>query len=481
MPEQTIKCPQCGTQIPLTDALTGQIEQSIKLKYQAETAERERQVNAKLSELDKQAKSLEAQKQTVDSQVAERVKAERAEIFRLKQALDSQQQEIEQQIAARVKDERGKLAQMKQALENQQSQIEEQIAERLKAEKKTIAEAERKKILDEQAERTMAMQEELAESRRKLSEAGRKELELLKKQQELETAKENMALEVQRQITQERKRIADDAAQKANDDNMLKMREKDDQLANMKRQIDELKRKSEVGSQEAQGEALEHQLQEYLESNFPFDKFDEIKKGVRGADVLQVVHNASGKECGVILWESKNTKDFQKGWVAKLKSDQQDAKADIAVIMSVALPCEVKSFGMYDGVWMTDYKSVLGLATALRQGLIEASRQKAITAGRDGIKDVVYNYITSHEFAMHIRAVVGSYRQMKDDLESEKRSMLRIWNKRDKQISTILENITGMYGSIEGLVGSSKALPTIEALSLEAIGTDEQPCKNENT
>ena len=128
--------------------------------------------------------------------------------------------------------------------------------------------------------------------------------------------------------------------------------------------------------------------------------------------MLQAVHNASGKECGRILWESKNTKDFQKGWTAKLKSDQQEAKADIAVIMTVALPNDIKSFGMYDGVWITDYKSVSGLATALRQGLIEASRQKAITAGRDGIKDVVYNYITSQEFAMHIRAVVGSYIQM---------------------------------------------------------------------
>jgi hypothetical protein len=151
-----------------------------------------------------------------------------------------------------------------------------------------------------------------------------------------------------------------------------------------------------------------------------------------------------------------------------------EARADVAVIMSVALPNDIKNFGMYEGVWVTDYNSVMGLATALRQGLVEVSRQKAVTAGRDGIKDVVYNYVTSQEFALHIRAVVNAYRQMKDDLESEKRSMLRIWNKRDKQISAVLENVTGMYGSIEGIVGASKALPTINALSLDAIGEDEQ-------
>jgi hypothetical protein len=415
MSDQTIKCPECGAEIPLSEALTGQIEQSIKLKYQAETTQKDKQIKEKLDEINKQAKALEQEKQT----------------------------------------------------------IEQQFTEKLKAERKQIAESERKKIFEEQADKTNALIEELAENKKKLSEANRKELELLKKQQELEEAKENIDLEVQRKITEGRKKIAEEAAQKATEDNMLKMREKDDQLAAMKKQIDELKRKSEVGSQEAQGEALEQQLQEYLECSFSYDKFEEVKKGARGADVLQIVYNQSGKECGKILWESKNTKDFQKSWIAKLKSDQQEAKADIAVIMSVALPDEIKSFGLYDDVWITDYKSVIGLATALRQVLIEATKQKAITVGRDSIKDVIYNYITSQEFTLHIQAVVNAYRQMKNDLDSEKRSMLRIWNKRDKQISTILENVTGMYGSIEGIVSSQKALPTIDALSLEIISDDE--------
>jgi hypothetical protein len=185
------------------------------------------------------------------------------------------------------------------------------------------------------------------------------------------------------------------------------------------------------------------------------------------------VHNQNGKECGKILWESKNTKDFQKGWTAKLKGDQQEAKADIAVIMSVALPSDIKNFGMHDGVWITDYKSAIGLATALRQGLIEAARQKIIAIGKDGIKDVVYNYVTSQEFALHIQTIATAYTQMKSDLESEKRSMTKIWNKREKQISLILENVSGMYGSIEGIVGNQKALPTIDVLSLDAIADDE--------
>jgi len=416
MTDQTIKCQKCGAEIPLTQALTGQIEQSIKLKYEADSAAKDKQVQAKLREINQQARELE-----------ERMEA-----------------------------------------------IDEQVAEQVKAKQRVIAEKERKKILVEQAELTKALEEELQEKTKKLHETQKQELELRKQQRQLEQEAKEMKLTVQRQIDEERKKIEEQAGKEAAEKEQLKLREKDDQLAAMKRQIDELKRKAEVGSQEAQGEALEGALQDVLQQTFPFDTFEEVKKGARGADIIQRVHNRTGKECGTILWESKNTKDFQKPWIEKLKKDQQDANASIAVIMSVALPKEIDSFGRYEGVWVSDYDSAMGLATALRQGLIDVARQKAITVGRDSIKDVVYSYITSQEFALHIKAVVNAYRQMQEDLETEKRSMTRIWKKREKQISTVLDNVTGMYGSIEGIVGNQKALPEIETLSLEAIAGEDE-------
>jgi hypothetical protein len=421
MPDQTIKCPKCGTQIPLTEALTGQIEQSIKLRYEAEAAEKAKELDKEKMSLKQKAKELEAKGQAID----------------------------------------------------------EQVAEQLKTERKEIAEAERKKIIAEQSEQTKALEEELAEQKNKVRVANKKELVLLKKQQELEQAKENIELEVQRKITKERKKISDEASRKATEEQQLKMREKDDQLAVMKKQIDELKRKAEVGSQEAQGEALEQVLQEYLERTFAYDRFQEVKKGAKGADILQIVHNPAGKECGKILWESKNTKEFQKTWIEKLKKDQQQANADIAVIMSVALPAGIDSFDIYDGVWVTDYKSLKGLATALRQGLIEVARQKLITTGQDSIKDLLYQYITGQEFIMRIRAVVEAFQRMNDELAKEKRSMTRIWSSREKQITTVIENVAGIHGSIEGLVGSQKALPEIETLSLESIAEEEEYVDNE--
>ncbi len=414
MPDQTIKCPKCGAD--LTEALTGQIEQVVKAKYEAEATAKEKDYQAKLKKIQQQAKVLEAKGEAID----------------------------------------------------------EQVAEQLKTERKEIAEAERKKIIAEQSEQTRALQEELEEKNKKISEANRKELEFLKRQRELEEKGEQLELEVERKLSEERKKISEQASKKAIEEQQLKMREKDDQLAAMKKQIDELKRKAEVGSQEAQGEALEEELQELLERTFPYDKFEEIKKGARGADILQVVHNTTGKECGKILWESKNTKDFQKSWIEKLKKDQQQASADIAVIMSIALPKEIDNFGTYESIWITDYKSAIGLATALRQGLIEVARQKLITTGQDSIKDVLYRYITGQEFIMRIRAVVEAFQRMNDELAKEKRAMTKIWNSREKQISTVIENVVGIHGSIEGLVGGQKALPQIETLSLEAIADEEE-------
>lgn len=416
MPDQTIKCPKCGAEIPLTEALTGPIEQSIKLRYEAEATEKAKELEKEKVILQQKAKELEAKGEAID----------------------------------------------------------EQVAEQLKTKRKEIAEAERKKILAEQSEQTKALQEELEEKNKKISEANKKELEFLKKQRELEEKGEQLELEVERKLSEERKKISEEAGKKAAEENMLKMREKDDQLTAMKKQIDELKRKAEVGSQEAQGEALEEELQEYLERSFPYDKFEEVKKGARGADVIHIVHNSTGKECGKILWESKNTKDFQKSWIEKLKKDQQEANADIAVIMSVALPAGIDSFDMYEGVWVTDYKSLKGLATALRQGLIEVARQKVITTGQDSIKDVLYQYITGQEFIMRIRAVVEAFQRMNDELAKEKNAMARIWNSREKQIATVIENVAGIHGSIEGLVGGQKALPEMETLSLESITEEEQ-------
>jgi hypothetical protein len=411
-----IKCPKCGTQIELTEALTSNIEQVISARYEAEFNKKQMQLDSERQQLKHQKKELETQKQSVEDQVASLLKSERAKLT-------------------------------------------EQI---------------KKQVLDSQSQQLQLLQEELQEKRTLLSEANKKEAALLKKQQELEDKSDNIDLEIQRILSEERKKIREDAIKQASEDQSLKLREKEDLIKGMQAQIENLKRRVESASQEAQGEALEGQLQDLLQEAFPYDTFEEVKKGARGADILQTVKNSIGKECGKILWESKNTKDFQKPWIEKLKGDQRDSGADVSVIVTVAMPKEIDTFDLMEEVWVTNYKCVTGLAAALRHGLIQLKRSELVSANKENLKDVIYNYITSQEFALHIKAVVNAYRQMQVDLDSEKRSMQRIWKKREVQIHNVIGNVTDIYATIEGLVGTQKVLPDIEPLSLEAVAMDEE-------
>ena len=326
-------------------------------------------------------------------------------------------------------------------------------------------------ILEALGEEIEALEQELAEKRTQLAEANRKELEFLKKQRELEEKAEALDLEVERKLAAERKKIAEEAGAKATEEQLLKLREKDDKIDSLTKTINDLKRKAEQGSQESQGEALEGALQDLLQQTFPFDRFEEVKKGQRGADILQVVHNPAGKECGKILWESKNAKEFSNKWVEKLKGDQQDAGAEIAVIASVALPKDIRGFALYESIWLTDFASCAGLATALRLALINAAREKALAANQDTLKDVIYKYVTGQEFAMQIRAIADAFIRMKEELDREKRATERMWKSREKQLETVISNIAGIRGSLEGYLGP-KALPPTDQFALDE-GTPE--------
>jgi hypothetical protein len=349
-------------------------------------------------------------------------------------------------------------------------QIEEQVAERVILERKAITEQERVKILAEQAEQNKALQSELEVKSRELAQAKRIELELRKDRQKLEEEKQAFELTVQRKMDEERKQIEEKARKQAGDEQALRVREKDDKIDSLMKQINELQRKAEQGSQEAQGEALEGALLDSLKQAFAFDLFEEVKKGQRGADIVQTVKNNNNKECGKIVWESKHTKAFSGGWIDKLKSDQQEAGADIAVLATITLPREIQNFGPYEGVWVTDFASAMGLAAALRMGLINAAREKVLAANQETAKEWIYRYVAGQEFAMQVRAIADAFVRMKADLDSEKRAMEKIWKSREKQIETVLNNVAGIRGSLECYMG--KALPPMGTLELEGIGED---------
>ncbi len=332
-------------------------------------------------------------------------------------------------------------------------------------ERKNTEEQARKKAEESISVELTDLKTQLVDERNKREALQREELNLRKKQRELEDSKNNLELEMTRKLDEERKKIEELVAQRIVEEHRLKDAEKDKKLSDALKQVDELKRKMEQGSQQTQGEVLELELEALLKKEFAFDDIEPVSKGVRGGDILQVVKTQSGRVCGKILWEIKRTRAWSDSWIQKLKDDQREAKAGIAVLVSEALPQGFHHFRQMDGgVWVTDVPSVVSLAIALRVVLVQVANAREFEMGKKEKMELVYTYLTGPEFKNRVSAIIEAFRAMHEDLESEKRAMQRIWERRAKQIEKVISNTSGMYGDLEGLAGN--ALPSIKILEL---------------
>jgi hypothetical protein len=235
----------------------------------------------------------------------------------------------------------------------------------------------------------------------------------------------------------------------------------------MQKQIEELRRKAEQGSQQLQGEVLELQLEAMLQAKFPHDRIEPVPKGEHGGDILHRVVLPSGVVCGTILWESKRTKNWSDGWLAKLREDQRTAKAEIAVVVSAVLPKGVDTFDHIDGIWVTHPRAILPVALSLRQTLIEVNSARQASEGLQTKTELVYQYLTGPRFRQRVQAIVESFSAMKEDLDKERKVIMKQWAKRDEQIERVMQSTVGMYGDLQGIAG--KTIQEIEGLELKAL------------
>lgn len=380
---------------------------------------------------------------------------------------------ISHDIEKRIKKEHiHEIEEVKSALKKEYEAREEELENKAKLERMAIQEKEKKDAQENVTLELSDLKEQLKEKTVGLEDARKQELELRKKQRELLEKEKNMELEVTRKLDEERQKVLEKASGEFEEKHRLKNAEKDKQLNDMKKQIDELKRKSEQGSQQTQGEVLEIELEDILSASFPHDLIEPVPKGIKGADVLQKVHSHSGQYSGTIVWETKRTKAWSDSWITKLKEDQRRIKGEVAIILTTAMPKDVKSFVHINGVWITDYASMVGLATAIRMGLIEVANTKLAAVGKKGKMEVVYNYLSGAEFKQKVEAIVEAFKDMKDDLEKEKKAFAKIWAKREKQIELVITNTASMYGDIHGIIGAS--LPQIKLLEIESEDNDEE-------
>ena len=414
MNPDTIICPHCENEIPLTDLLTHQISESLRTDMEKDIRQKEKTLAEK----------------------NEKMKA-REEALR-KQAADVDQL------------------------------VESQLEEKLKAVQAT---AKAKAAKDSETELTI-LREELEEKSKKLTSAQETEAKLRKQSRELEEREKTLELEVEKKLAAE----VDVAKQKAiknfQEEQQLKDAAYEKKIADMAKAVDEAKRKAEQGSMQTQGEVAELRLEEALERAFRYDDIEPVAKGVRGADVIQTVKDQTLMACGKIIWESKNTKSWSQGWIQKLKDDQTSNGAEIAILVTEAMPADIENFGMVEGVWVTRQALTIPLATVLRDSLADLTYARNSAEGMNEKMQVLYKYITGPEFRQKVEGIIDTFSGMKAQLEREKRAMTKLWKERDKQIDRVVENTSGMYGDFKGVIGA--ALKDIDTLELaDGLSEDE--------
>lgn len=354
--------------------------------------------------------------------------------------------------------------QMKDYVRKKEDDFKRRIDE-LENQKTAIEAAAQKKAAEEMAVKLRSMEEEARTRTLQLQDLQKKEITFMREKNELEQRTRNIEIEIEKRLLEDRKKIEQETIQRESQLFDLKLKEKEIQLESMKKTIEELKRKSEQGLTQQQGEAQELLLEELLGEHFPFDSVEEVGKGVEGADCMQLVRNHAGKECGRIIYESKRTKGWNNNWLEKLKNDMRTRQADLAILVTQTFPKGMECFGEKDGIWICSFKEVIGLANALRNAIIRIAESKRSEENKGEKMQMLYNYLTGLEFRQQVEAIVEGFMSMKMSITKERVQMEKLWKEREKQLEKVLINTSGMYGSIKGIAGASvEEIPLLETI-----------------
>lgn len=381
----------------------------------------------------------------------------------LEKELLAKQQEKEHLLAQ----EREQLKQQAQQLQQQQNTLESEIRAKLQ-QQLALEKIKLEKTLHEQAQQhyhqlTVSLEQQLQTKEQALNLANQKEIEWIQQKSQWQDQKRQFELEKIQQLEQEKIKLSEEANKKAEQKYHYIIAQSEKKLQDVTKAKNELSRKLEQGSQQTQGEVLELELESLLKNEFPSDEILPVAKGSKGADIIQQVFDRQRRACGQIVWEIKQTKNWNEHWIQKLKDDQRASKAEVAVIVSAVLPDKVSGFIFRDGVWICEVKLVTALATALRLNLQAITQEKAQSVGKNEKMEVLYGYLTGIEFKQRVEAIIEAFSSLDESLRKERLAFEKIWCEREKQIKKVISNTAGMYGDLSGLV----ALPQMKVLELE--------------
>ena len=410
MQNNQISCPNCGNPIDVEDILAHKLEEELRVKFNAQLAAEKKKYESELDTLNKAKEEFEAKKK------------------------------------------------------KENDLFQDRLDKTLKEERKLLEVKLKAKVNEESSEQLQALQEELKEKSEQVKELNRSKAEIEKLKREKDEMRELVEAESQKKLNELLFAEKDKIRKAEEERSELRFKELQKQLEDQKKLTEEMKRKQEQGSMQLQGEVQELAIEEWLISHFPLDTIEEIKKGARGGDCIQVVNTRTLQNCGKIYYESKRTKDFQSGWIEKFKADIREKGADVGVLVTDAMPPDMERMGLRDGNWICTFEEFKGLCSVLRESIVQLSNALSSQENKGDKMHLLYDYLTSTTFRMQVEAIVEGFSQMKVALDSEKRAMQRIWKEREKQIEKVITNTIDMYGSIKGIAGS--AIQPVKALEL---------------
>ncbi len=425
MSEPTITCPYCRQDFKLNETLAAPLVEQIRRDYENRLASKETEIAVQQADLRAKEAAVVKAKEEVDAEVADKLRRERG----------------------RIAEEESRKAKLALAVE-----------------------------IEQRARENAELQEVIRQREGKLAEAQKAQAELLRRQRELDDARREFDLTVEKRIQEGLEATRAQARKEAEERLLFQVAERDQTIASMKQKLEDAQRKAEQGSQQLQGEVLELELEAALRAQFPADLIEPVAKGEHGGDVIERVLSAGGQVAGTILWESKRTKTWSDAWLAKLRGDQRAAKAEVAVIVSQALPKQVETFGFVDDVWVAHPKLAMPVAIALRASLLEVSAARKAAEGQQTKMEMIYRYMTGPGFRHRVQAILEAFSSMKDDLDRERKAITTQWAKREQQIAQVMEATAGLYGDLQGIAG--KTVVQIDGLEVEALDAIARPANS---
>lgn len=422
MIDPIIICPNCKAEIKLTESLAAPLIEATRKKYEEQLSEKDNNIAIREQTMREKEKQLSDEKNKFHEQVAK---------------------EVEEQLKidrSRITSEETKKAQQIVAIE-----------------------------LAQKSQELADLQEVLKSREGKLIEAQKSQTELIKKQRVLDEEKRELELTIEKKVQESLVATYEKGKNEAIEQQKLRLMEREQTISAMQKQIEDLKRRSEQVSPQLQGSVQELDLENLLRNAFHLDSIEPVPKGECGGDIIHRVISNDGKSAGIILWECKRTKNWSDTWLPKLREDQRNAKAEIAVIVSLVLPKNIENFGSFEGIWIAHPNVAIPLAMVLRNSLIEVSSARLMSQGQQTKTEMIYQYLTGPQFRQRVEAIVEAFSIMKEDLEKERKVIMKQWAKREAQITHVTEATVGMYGDLQGIAG--KTLPQIDGLELKSLAS----------